>query len=196
MMAWLRNNAEQAGWLATWVLIVFMLCMFATGAIAALTMNELPLHYIAPPQTLIYCILFLLFLYGVRGFAVRMNDASLLRTMNSLMAISVLEMLFYFPFAFPLFIESNFLTILLVAMIPLFSVNGILLLRLAENFSVHAPNLGTLGKRIVLWNKIAGWMMASVVLIIPGLIVGVVGGFSLWRLLARTRKQSVPAAAA
>ncbi len=194
MRTWFQKNAEYVGWFAVWLFIGFFLCMTTIEVMAEFTLNELPLQYIAPFKLVIYDVLFLLFLYGIRGFAIRVSDPNLVKTMNSLMLLSFFEMLFFLPYAFSLFVEPNFLTILLTATIPLFCVNGILLLRLADNFGSHVESFGVPAKRIVLWNKIAGWMMASVVLILPGIIVSLVGEFFLWRLLARSRKQTVVAA--
>ncbi|KKW19651.1 MAG: hypothetical protein UY63_C0008G0011 [Parcubacteria group bacterium GW2011_GWA2_51_10] len=185
------QRAMRYGWLACWVFIVFFFAINAVRYIAtSVSYINLPERYMAPVETAVYYLLFLVFLFGVRGFALQKSDADLTKTLNTLILVNIAEMIMMYPYSFSYFIEQNFLSILLVALIPLICINGIVLVRLAEGFSKYTPELGVAAKRITWWNKIAGWMFASVILAIPGLIAALVGEFFLWRLLAKSRSDS------
>lgn len=189
MPAWYTNEkAIWLGWLAGWLAIGSAIVSVAVGFITVTRQIELPEKYVSPIQTTIFFALFILFVLGIRAFAVRNADTDLTKTVNTLLALSILEMLLILPLSFPTLVEEEFMTLLFIATIPVVCVNGIVLLRLAEGFNKHTEELGALGKRVIWWNKAAGWMLASVILILPGMLVATIGEFFLWRLLAREVK--------
>lgn len=187
MMFLYSARAEWWGWMAGWMYIVGFCALLGAQFIAEASQFEFPQHILLPLQTVFYLALFLCFLNGIRAFALRKSDARLVQTINTLMVLTAAQFVVFIPFTFILYFEVSFVTLSLFAVVPLVSAAGVMFIRLAELFSVYQLELGTLGKRIVIWNKIGGWMLASVILIIPGFFVIAVGEFYLWRLLARTR---------
>ncbi len=185
------QKAIWYGWLACWVFIaLFVSYIGMEYVVVQVSQKDLPLRYITPVQSLIYCVLFLTFLNSVRAFAQLRKDESLEKTANTLLLVNVAEVILMIPYSFPDYMDPTFLVIVLAALIPLLCVNGIVLIRIADHFTAYVDEFGASAKRVTLWNRIAGWMLASVVLALPGVFVSLIGEFFLWRFLAKVIKQN------
>lgn len=178
------TRAEFWAWLAGWLMIVAFIAGLALELFAMTSQRDFPDHIVGPIQTGIFYVLLLIFLNGLRGFAQRKSDMRLLQTVHTLIGVNIVEMLLLVPFTFIRYFEANFITLTLVAFVPILCIYGILLGRIGESFAGHAAELGTLGSRIAWWSKISGWMYASVLLFIPGMLANLIQHFFLWRLFA------------
>lgn len=190
MQTWISRNIIKIGWLSIWIFFGSFVVFTTVETLFDFAQKGLPMKFISPIEIFIYLILNIFFWFGVRGFMLQKNDALGVHIASTIIWLNLFEMIFYYSFAFPLYVETDFQVLLLIATLPLWCVNGIFLVKLADCFKKYDDELGKLGKRIVLWNKISGWLLASVVLFIPGLILGLVGEFFLWRLLAKYKNPS------
>ncbi|MBI4079824.1 hypothetical protein HY414_01165 [Candidatus Kaiserbacteria bacterium] len=185
MPSWYTNEkAIWLGWLAGWLYIIALVLMFGSGFIAGIAQIDMSADYISAAEMIVFFGLFILFMLGIRGVAVRTAAPAFIRVVNTWIAINILEMLLLLPWSFPRYFETDFLTLLLVAVLPVLCVNGIVLIRFSEQFGTFVPQFGTRANRIAWWLKVSGWMLASIILFIPGLLVFIVAEFYMWRLLA------------
>lgn len=193
MQEYLRGkNIVWWGWISGWLFLAALFALTTLIFLSGVRQADLPMDYVNAVQGILYGVTFLIFLLGIRGFAVEKQDSELTKTLNTLLIVNVLEMIIMTPYMFPRFFYQDFLTLLLVAAIFLLCINGIVLLRLADGFSKYSAELGVNVKRVVWSNRIAGWMLASIVLFIPGFFAALLGEFFLWRFLAsRVRSQEL-----
>ncbi len=185
------RSKEWWGWLAGWLAIGALVVPLGLQLFAETSQRDLPVHIVDPITTAIFYVCLLVYFNGLREYAHRTANVQLLQTFNMLVVVNIIVMILLLPFTFIRYFDSNFATLSLVALIPILSIMGILFLRVAESFALQSE-LGVLGKRIVFWNRIGGWMLASVILAIPGALVSLIGEFYLWRLLARTSVADQP----
>lgn len=185
MQTWIKENTQKLGWLSIWAFFISFLIFTTVETLFDFAGKGLPMKYLSPIEIFIYLALNIVFWFGVRGFMKSRSDLEGVHITSTVIWLNAFQSIFYFSFAFPTYVETDFQVLLLVATLPLWCVNGIFLFKLAECFKKYLEELGKLGKRVVIWNKISGWLLASVVLFIPGLILSLIGEFFLWRVLAR-----------
>jgi hypothetical protein len=184
-MTWFSNsqNIIWLGWVSGWLFIIGLPAAFLAGVLIAVGQIQ-PVWYVDPILNTIWSVLFVAFLFGIRGFAEKRADLDLVKIMNSLVIISSIQILLFGAYSLQRYFTQEFLMVVLLALFPLVCVYGVLLVRMADAFNKYV-NEGVLFKRIVWWNRVAGWMMASFILCIPGILLSLVGEFFLWRLLAK-----------
>ena len=188
MTSWISNERViWLGWLAFPLFVAGLVGFTIIDIVVAMSDTILP-AYIKPIEGVISFILFVAFLLGIRSFALLKSDSDLRKNVNTLILIGLLEVILLYPYYLPLYFEQNFLTVLLIASLPIICINGIALTHIARSFVKYIPELGSRAKQIVWWNRTAGWMFASIILIIPAFIPAFIGEFFLWRFLAEQRK--------
>lgn len=191
----MKKNIIWWGWLSGWIFII-LFCVFTTiGFLAGVRQAELPMDYLTPLEGVLYSVPFFVFLFAIRGFARSRSDGELEKVLNTLIAINLLETIFMAPYLLPRYFDETFLTLILVSTILLLCVNGIVLLRLANQFNRYAEEYGARAKRVVWSSRIAGWMLASIVLFIPGFFAAILSEFFLWRFLASLEPKATGVAA-
>lgn len=75
--------------------------------------------------------------------------------------------------------------ILLPVTVVLCIVAGIYSIRVGNDFKRLQEQFGQLGLKVALWRKISGYLMASVVLFIIGMLLSFVADYYMWRLLQK-----------
>ena len=183
-MRWFRDNAVWLGWLSVWLYIGYFVLQVIFQFALMQGQREINQGIATPIENFVSTTLILLFFFGLIQFASRRGDAELSTTFRTIFVITILQIVLGVPFWFIRYFEADFLTSLLIAQIPLFCIEGILMIRLAEQCNKYILEFGGVARRVIWWSKVGGWMLASVVLLLPGLIPATFAYFFLWRLLA------------
>lgn len=189
-----QRNAIRAGWIAGWLFIIAWCMFFGLGVFAAVRQIELPLHYINPIESIVNMVLYIGVMLGMRGFAVQRADAELATAITTYVVISVLLSTLIFLAGLDRIFSPDMIFVFVIALIPLVSVIGIAQIRIAEHMKKYSDELGGVVRRVVWWTRVSGWMMASVILCIPGLFLSFVADFFWWRFLASQRATQGPVA--
>lgn len=186
-----QENAIRTGWIAGWLVIIVSCTLFGAGILAAIRQVELPLHYINPVESILHAILYVAIVMGMRGFAVRRADAELTAAVTTYLVTSILLSSLVFLVGLDRVFSSDMIFIFVLAFIPIISIMGIAQMRIAEHMKKYSDELGGVVRRVVWWTRVSGWMMASVILCIPGVLMSFVADFFWWRFLSSQRAAQV-----
>jgi|SRR3989344_6001396 len=133
------------------------------------------------------CATYLVLLLAVQEIVKSVGDAMFAHRMRDLLVAMVISYFLLAPLVAPLFVPDLLEKIFGLVAIVLIAILGIVSIRIAPFFDKLEGDRAEYGRKVARWLKISGWLMATVILSIIGVLASLIADFYMWRLVKRER---------
>lgn len=158
--------------------------LFVTGARIFYPEN-LPLSLVEFLISVGIFVTYTFFLLGILAIAKERKNSRFIKNVRCFVLFYVLMLLLTLLSGF-LSLDSAILALgFLVSLLILFVIFGILSIRLAKDFQELTTDYGEPARKAAKWNKIAGYLLISVVLTLIGAFLSLIADYYMWRVLQK-----------
>ena len=175
-----RQTIVRARSMGVATLALFVLTL-VLEAVKSIYPGVLPLELFVIAIGVLGCVAYALFVYGLVPMGMAQN--SRIAKTGKLFAILSLVFGVVLTLITPPLVPVELIDmVVLPLMILTLFVFGILSIRISKDVKDFEPTLGTVAKRAALWNRIAGWLMVTLVLSPVGAVLSLIADYYMWRM--------------
>lgn len=136
---------------------------------------------------LVVCATYFTVLLSVQEIVKSVGGPAFVKSMRDFLIATVASCLLMAPLLPPLLVPDLLEKILGLVAVILVVILGVVSIRVAPFFDKLEGKRAEYGKKASRWLKISGWLMATVILSVVGVLASLIADFYMWRLVKQER---------